>query len=78
MKWSIKEDEIVCKFYLSHQSNWSANIDIVMGDLRAAGFTLRDESSTRMRIANVAYLHTGVGLSNASKQTRVVYNRLKR
>ena len=77
MKWSVKEDEIVCKFYLSHQNNWSANIDIVMDELRAAGFTFRDESSTRMRVANVAYLHTGVGLSNASKQTKAVYKRLK-
>lgn len=76
MKWSIKE-EIVCKFYLDHQDSWRANIDVVMDELRVAGFTLRDESSTIMRISNVASLHTGVGLANASKQTVEVYNRLK-
>ncbi|MFY9537471.1 MAG: hypothetical protein WAQ13_03790 [Bacilli bacterium] len=77
MKWSIKEEEIVCKFYLSHQDSWRANIDVVMNELRVAGFASRDESSTRMRISNIASLHTGVGLANASKQTVAVYNRLK-
>ena len=66
MKWSIKEEEIVRKFYLNHQDSWRANIDVVMDELRVAGFTSRDESSTRMRISNVASLHTGVGLANTS------------
>ena len=76
MKWSIKEDEMVCSFYLSHCNNWRSNVELLMNELATAGFT-RDESSTKMRISNYAYLHTGVGLSNASKQTQEVYIRLK-
>lgn len=77
MKWDIKEEEIIVKFYLSHQNNWRSHINVVMNELRNAGFTSRDEVSTTMRISNVASLHTGIGLSNASKQTKNVYNRLK-
>ncbi len=77
MKWSIEEEEIVCKFYLSHPNDWSSNMNLVMKELRSAGFTSRDKASTRMRISNIASLHVGVGLSHAAKQTIAVYNRLK-
>jgi len=67
MKWSIKEDEIACKFYINHLDDWRSNIDVVMNELKQSGFVNGDVSSTMMRISNYAYLHTGVGLSNASK-----------
>ena len=77
MKWSIKEDEIVCKFYMNHKNDWRINIGIVMDELKKAGFVNRDIASTKMRISNYAYLHTGVGLSNASKQSQKVYNNIR-
>ena len=73
MKWSIKEDEIVCRFYLNHLDDWRLNIDVVMNELKQSGFVNCDISSTMMHISNYAYLHTGVGLSNVSKQTQSVY-----
>ena len=48
-----------------------------MDELGVAGFTSRDDSSTRMKISNVSSLHTGVCLANTSKQTIEVYNCLK-
>ena len=42
-----------------------------MNELKQSGFVNRDVSSIMMRISNHAYLHTGVGLSNASKQTQI-------
>ena len=69
---AIKEDEIVCKFYMNHQKDWRTNIDIVMDELKQAGFANRDIASTKMRISNYAHLHTGVGLKNASKQSQKV------
>ena len=73
MKWSIKEDEIVCKFYINHLDDWRLNIDVVMNELKQSGFVNRDVSSKMICISNHAYLHTGVGLSNASKQTQSIY-----
>lgn len=78
MKWALEEDEIVCAFYLSHYCDWRTNISLLMKELSLAGYTNRDESSAKMRVSNYAYLHTGVGLSNASKQTQTVYERLKK
>ena len=77
MKWDYKEVVIVVKFYLKHVNDWRENIDLVMNELKSNGFANRDEPSTRMRISNIAYLHTGVGLSKASKKTKDVYNKLK-
>lgn len=77
MEWKIQEEEIVVKYYLRHINDWRSHIDEVMAELKIASFTNRDESSTRMRISNVASLHFGVGLSKTCKQTRETYNRLK-
>ena len=76
MKWSLKEDEIVCAFYLSHTDNWRSNIDLLMGKLKEAGFVVRDENSAKMRVSNYAFLHTGIGLSNASVQSKNIYVKL--
>ncbi len=76
MKWAEKEDEIVCKFYLKHQNDWWNNIDIVMDELKQAGFVNRDSNSTRMRLANFSYIHTGQGLSKPSKQSRNIYDKI--
>lgn len=76
MRWELQEDQIVCKFYLEHQSSWRDNISILMSELKEAGFTDRDEPSTKMRISNYEYLHAGVGLANASKQSQKVYKSL--
>ncbi len=73
MKWSIKEDGIVCKFYINHLDDWLSTIDVVMNELKQSGFVNRDVSSTMMRISNYSYLHTKVRLSNVSKQTRRIY-----
>ena len=73
MKWSIKEDEIVRKFYINHLDDWRSNIDVVMNELKHSWFVNRDVNSTMMCISNYAYLYTGVGLSNASKQTQSIY-----
>ena len=77
MKWELKEEEILVKFYLKHVNDWKNNIDELMIELTKNGFENREKNSARMRVSNVAYLHTGNGLSNASKQTKEVYNRLK-
>ena len=77
MKWELKKEEILVKFYLKHVNDWKNNIDELMIELTKNGFENRDKNSARMRVSNVAYLHTGNGLSNASKQTKEVYNRLK-
>ena len=76
MKWSIKEDEIVCGYYLKHCDDWRNHLDLLMNELKAAGFPNRDLSSTKMRISNYSSLHTGVGLNHSSKQSRAVYQRL--
>lgn len=73
MKWSFEEEVIVCKFYLSHVNTWREQIHEVMFELKNAGFVSRDESSVKMRIQNVQYLHVGIGLSNVAKQTKSVY-----
>ncbi|MBQ8142006.1 MAG: hypothetical protein IJ194_02465 [Bacilli bacterium] len=76
MKWDMREDEIVCKYYLLHIKDFRRNIDILMEELKKAGYSQRDISSTKMRLANYAYLHTGVGLSKASNQSRIVYQKM--
>ena len=77
MRWEVKEDEIVCGFYLEHQNSWRHYIQDLMDELKTAGYINRDESSTRMRVSNYAYLHTGVGLSKTCRQEEKVYNSLK-
>lgn len=47
-----------------------------MSELKVAGFTDRDEPSTKMGISNYEYLHTGDCLANASKQSQKVYKSL--
>ena len=57
--------------------NWKEHINSLINELSLDSFPNRDLNSTKMRISNIEYLHTGVGLSKASKQTRDVYNSLK-
>lgn len=45
----------------------------LMRQLKNAGFIHRDINSVKMRISNIASLHTGIGLSHVSKQTRELY-----
>ena len=71
--WSFKEDYIVCKFYLEHVQSWKENFEILMALLRDNDFLSRDKGSVRMRVQNYESLHTGKGLSNASKQSRDIY-----
>lgn len=79
MKWSIKEEEIVVKFYLSHIDFWQDNLDEVVNELHAAGFISRDKNSTKMRVQNIQYIHTNgkTGLSNYSRQSKAIYIRIK-
>ena len=71
--WSLKEDCIVCEFYLNRVDTWQSSVDILMSILKDAGFGARERTAVIMRVQNYAYLHTGHGLSNASKQSRIVY-----
>lgn len=71
--WTFKEDYIVCKFYLEHAQAWKENFEILMLLLRENDFSSRDKGSVRMRVQNYESLHTGKGLSNASKQSRDIY-----
>jgi hypothetical protein len=71
--WSFEEDYIVCKFYLEHVQSWKENFEILMALLRDNDFLSRDKGSVRMRVQNYESLHTGKGLSNASKQSRDIY-----
>lgn len=73
MKWSLKEDSIVCKFYLAHIDSWRDCLDSLMEQLRELGFGARDRGSVKMRIQNYAYLHTGSGLANVATQSKTVY-----
>lgn len=73
MKWSLKEDSIVCKFYLAHIDSWRDSLDSLMEQLRELGFGARDKGSVRMRIQNYAHLHTGSGLANVAAQSKTVY-----
>ena len=34
MKWSIKEDEIVCAYYLKHFDDWQSHLDLLMDELK--------------------------------------------
>ena len=77
MKWEVEEEEIIVKFYLNHVNDWHSHIDDLMKYLSEAGFQNRSRASAIMRVSNVSSLHTGVGLSNASKQTRQIYDKLK-
>ena len=76
MKWSIKEDEIVCAYYLKHCNDWQSHLDLLMDELKKAGFPNRDLNSTKMRISNYSSLYTGVGLNHPSRQSKEVYQRL--
>lgn len=71
--WTFEEDYIVCKFYLEHTQSWKENIESLMALLRENDFLSRDKGSVRMRVQNYESLHTGKGLSNASKQSRDIY-----
>lgn len=73
-KWTYKEDYIVCKFYLEHAQSWKENLESLMALLRENDFLSRDKGSVRMRVQNYESLHTGKGLSNASKQSRDIYS----
>ena len=73
MKWSLKEDSIVCKFYLAHIDSWRDCLDSLMEQLKELGFGARDRGSVKMRIQNYAYLHTGSGLANVATQSKTVY-----
>lgn len=73
MNWSFTEDYIVGKFYLSHVDTWRSCIDELMEELRQHNID-RDKGSVRMRVQNFESLHTSRGLSNATKQTKNVYN----
>lgn len=77
MKWDINEEIIVIKYYLNNVNKWRENIDTLMKQLKDAGFVNRDINSVRMRISNISSLHTGAGLSHASKQTKDLYKNLK-
>ena len=72
--WTFEEDYIVCKFYLEHTQSWKDNFESLMETLRNNDFLNRDKGSVRMRVQNYESLHTGKGLSNASKQSRDIYS----
>ena len=72
--WSFKEDYIVCKFYLEHVQSCKENFESLMALLRDNDFLSRDKGSVRMRVQNYESLHTGKGLSNATKQSRDIYS----
>ena len=76
MKWEKDEETIVINYYLKNVNKWRENLDDLMKQLKEAGFINRDINSVKMRISNVSSIHTGVGLSHASKQTRELYERL--
>jgi len=76
MKWEQQEEIIVINYYLNNVNNWRNNMDVLMKQLKDAGFVNRDINSVRMRISNISSLHTGIGLSHASKQTRELYNKI--
>lgn len=71
--WSFEEDYLVCKFYLEHVQSWKDNFESLMATLRDNDFSNREKGSVRMRVQNYESLHTGKGLSNASKQSRDIY-----
>ena len=71
--WTFEEDYIVCKFYLENAQTWKENFESLMALLRENDFFSRDKGSVRMRVQNYESLHTGKGLSNASKQSRDIY-----
>lgn len=77
MKWLEKEDEIVVKFYLNHVNDWQNHMDEIMNEFRSSGLTDHNEGSIRMRIQNVSYIHTGVGLCHPASQTIRIYNKNK-
>ncbi len=72
--WLFEEDYIVCKFYLEHAQSWKENFESLMALLRDNDFLSRDKGSVRMRVQNYESLHTGKGLSHASKQSRDIYS----
>ena len=78
IKWSYKEDYIVCKFYLNHVDDWKENLDCLMMELIENGFEHRVKESARMRVQNYESLHTGKGLSNAAQQSRDIYSAMIR
>ena len=71
--WTFEEDYIVCKFYLEYAQSWKENFESLIALLRENEFSNRDKGSIRMRVQNYESLHTGKGLSNASKQSRDIY-----
>ena len=73
MKWSWKEDYIVCSFYLSHVDTWANHVDELMLSLHSSGYETRSKGSVRMRVQNYMYLHLNKGLSNCAIQSRNVY-----
>lgn len=76
--WDVREDQIVCEFYLMNTTEWQANnkIDEVVQMLNNHGFFSHERNTVHIKMANYSYLHTGYGLSRASKQSVEVYNEI--
>lgn len=77
MKWDYREEIIVVMFYKWCNCDLSIcrdKIDILIDILYSNGFDKHDKESILMRLANINYIHTGNGLSNAAKQTKEIYN----
>ena len=75
-RWNIKEDEMVCLFYLQHITDFKKNINQLFLMFEKEGFGDRKKNAIMMRISNYQSLHTKKGLANASKQSRCVYKAL--
>ena len=77
--WSIKEDEIVCKHYFKHITDWYSDesLEKLIKTTGNKGFYKHSKICLRMKLSNYSYLHTGAGLNHPSKHSVLVYNRSK-
>lgn len=76
-RWSIAEDELVCRFYLEHPNKATADFKQIKAEFERLGYE-RSIGTLKARYLNYQYLATGKGLSHYNKWQCEVFTRIKR
>lgn len=76
ISWSLEEDEIICRFYLTHKNANNSDFKVIYEKMLSKGYN-RSFDNIKMRYLNYKYIDTGIGLSHINKKEIDTYNRLK-
>jgi hypothetical protein len=70
MKWTKKDEAIVCLAYKLQKTGQSVNLT------HLSTLTGKSETSINMKLKNFQYLDTGAGLNNVSKKSKETFNNI--